>query len=134
VPLVLLPLGALLAAALAATLTIDLVVQGRATAEPGGTVVLRGTVQCSVPTLVTLDGAILESFHRGDSAFGTFATEVGCDTRPTPWTVTVISENGVPFRPGFASGDVRVVGFDPESGVFTSVDSLVLLHLTRSPR
>jgi hypothetical protein len=126
--------GVMLAAVLAAPLTIDLVVHGRATAERGGVVTLRGTVQCSVSTIVTLEGVVVQSFRRGDSVVGTFATEVPCDITPTPWTVTVTSENGVPFRPGFASADVRVVGFDPESGVFTGVESFVLLHLTRSPR
>jgi len=46
----------------------------------------------------------------------------------------VTSDSGVPFRPGFALADVQVVGFDPESGVFTGVQSLVSLHLTRSTR
>jgi hypothetical protein len=128
------PLGVMLAAVLAGPLTIDLVVSGRATAELGGAVVLRGTLQCSVPTVLTFEGEVVESFRRGDSAVGSFATEVECDTTPTPWTVTVTSENGVPFRPGFASADVSVIGFDPEFGVFAGVQSFVLLHLTRSPR
>ena len=128
------PFGVMLAAVLAAPLTLDLVVHGRATAEHGGAVVIRGTLQCSVPTLVTLEGVVVEAFRRRDSAVGTFATEVECGTMPTPWTVTVISENGVPFRPGFASADVSAVGFDPDAGVFAGVQSFVLLHLTRSPR
>jgi hypothetical protein len=130
----LVPLGVLFAAVLAAPLTLDLVVHGRATAEPGGAVVIRGTLQCSVPTLVTFEGVVVEAFRRGDSAVGTFVTEVACDTRPTPWSVTVNSDNGEPFRPGFASADVSAVGFDPEFGVFAGVQSFVLLHLTRSPR
>ena len=128
------PLGVVLAAVLAAPLTIDLVVHGRATAELGGAVVIRGSVQCSVPTLLTFEAVVVESFRRGDPAVGTVATEVECDTVPTPWTVTVTSENGVPFRPGFASADVSVIGFDPEFGVFAGVQSFVVLHLTRSPR
>ena len=133
-PLVLVPLGAVLAATLAASLTMNVVVDGRATVERGGAVVIRGTLQCSVATLVTFEGIVVESFHRGDSAIGTFATELACDTAPTPWTVTVISDSGVPFRPGFAVADVTAVGFDPESGVFTGVQTLALPHLTRSPR
>ena len=129
-----LALAMALAAALAAPLTIDLVVHGRATAEHGGAVVLRGTLTCSVPTVVTLDAEVVESFKHAASAFGTFSTELACGTAPTLWTVTVSPESGVPFRPGFALADVRVVGFDPESGVFTGVQSLVFLHLTRSPR
>jgi hypothetical protein len=121
-------------AVLAAPLTLDLVVHGRATAEPGGIVVIRGTLQCSAPTLVTLEGVVVEAFRRRDSAVGTFAMEAECGTMPTPWTATVISENGEPFRPGFASADVSAVGFDPDSGVFAGVQSFVLLHLTRSPR
>ena len=50
------------------------------------------------------------------------------------FTVTVTSHSGVPFRPGFATADLMVIGFDPESGVFTGVQSLVSLHLTRSAR
>ena len=132
----LLPLviGTALAAVLAVPLSIDLVVHERATAERGGTVAIRGTVTCSAETLVTLEGQVVESFGRNGVAAGTFATEVPCGTVPTPWTVTVASDSGVPFRPGFALADVQAVGFDPESGVFTGVQSLVLLHLTRSAR
>lgn len=132
----LLPLviGTALATVLAVPLSIDLVVHERATAERGGTVAIRGTVTCSAETLVTLEGQVVESLGRNGVAAGTFATEVPCGTAPTPWTVTVTSDSGVPFRPGFALADVQAVGFDPESGVFTGVQSLVLLHLTRSAR
>ena len=136
--MLLLPLALVLEAALAtsllAPLTLDLVVQGRATAERGGTVIIRGTVQCSVETVVTLKGEVIEQLGRAGAAVGTFATEVMCSTTPTPWTVIVTSESDVAFRPGFASADVSAVGFDPDSGVFTGVQSLVFLHLTRSAR
>ena len=77
---------------------------------------------------------MVESLNRSNVAVGSFATEVLCGTTPTPWTVTVTSGSGVPFRPGFAVGDVFATGFDPESGIFTGVQSLVSLHLTRSER
>src|SRR5690349_1307210 len=129
-PLLPLVAGTALAAVLAVPLSIDLVVHERATVERGGTLVIRGTVTCSADTLVTFEGSVVESLGRTDVAVGTFATELPCGTGPTPWTVIVTSGSGVPFRPGFALGDVQVVGFDPESGVFTGVQSLVVLHLT----
>jgi hypothetical protein len=133
-PLLPLAVGTALAAVLVAPLSLDLVVRARATAERDGSVTIRGTVTCSADTLVTLEGELVEPVGRADVATGTFAAEVACGTSPTPWTVTVTSDSGVPFRPGFASADVRAVGFDPESGVFTGVQSFVFLHLTRSPR
>ena len=134
--MVLLPLAAATAlwSALAAALTIDVTVQERAIAGHDGTALIRGTLTCSAETLVTLEGQIVESLGRTAVAAGTFATEVACGTSPTLWTVTVTSDSGVPFRPGFAVADLQAVGFDPESGVFTGVQSLVLLHLTRSTR
>jgi len=123
-----------IAAAIAAPLTIDLEVQGRAISEHEGTVTLNGVVRCSADTIVTLDGEVVESLGRNAMAAGTFATEIPCGTTPTPWKVTVPSTRGTPFKPGFATADVRAVGFDPESGVYSSVQSLVSLHLTRSAR
>ena len=127
-------LETVLATSLVAPLTLDLVVQSRATAERGGTVAIRGTVQCSAETVVTLEGEVVEQFGRAGAAVGTFATEVTCGTAPTPWTVIVASDSDVAFRPGFASADVQAVGFDPDTGVFTGVQSFVFLHLTRSAR
>jgi hypothetical protein len=128
-----LALGAALAAVLASPLMIDLTVHFRATAEHGGTAAVGGTLTCSAETLVSLEGEVVEGLNRSNVAFGTFATEVLCGTTATPWRVTVPSD-GVPFRPGFASADVRATGFDPESGIFSGVQSLVFLHLTRSER
>jgi hypothetical protein len=128
-----LALATAIAAAIATPLTLDLSVQGRATSNHDGTVSISGTVTCSAETVVALDGEMLESLPRNAMATGTFATEVPCGSTPTPWTVTVVSD-GAPFRPGFAFADVRVVAFDPESGTYSSVESLVSLHLTRSAR
>ena len=132
----LLPLvvGTALAGVLVVPLSIDLVVHERATAERGGTVAIGGTLTYSAETLVTFEGQVVESLGRNGVAVGTFATELPCGTSSTPWTVVVTSDSGVPFRPGFALADVQAVGFDPESGVFTGVQSLVFLHLTRSTR
>jgi hypothetical protein len=130
--MLLLALGTALTTALVTPLMIDLSVNARATAERGGTAAVGGLVTCSAETLVTIEGEVAEALNRSAVAVGTFATEVLCGTTATPWGVTVISDSGVPFRPGFASGEVRVVGFDPESGTFSGVQSLVFLHLTRS--
>jgi len=130
--MLLLALGTALTSAIFTPLMIDLSVNARATAERGGAAAVGGTVTCSAETLVTIEGEVAETLNRSAVAIGTFATEVLCGTTATPWSVTVTSDSGVPFRPGFASGEVRVVGFDPESGIFSSVQSLVFLHLTRS--
>ena len=131
--LVSLALGAALATVVVAPLTIDVMVLGRATAERDGTVVVRGTLTCSAERLVSLEGEVVEPLDREGVAFGTFAAEMLCGTEPTPWTATTTSDSGRSFRPGFAIADVRAVGFDPESGTFTGVQSLASLHLTRSP-
>ncbi len=130
--MLLLALGTALTTALFTPLMIDLAVNARATAERGGGAAVGGTVTCSAETLVTIEGEVVEALNRSAVAIGAFATEVLCGTTATPWSVTVTSDSGVPFRPGFASGEVRVIGFDPESGIFSGVQSLVFLHLTRS--
>lgn len=130
--MLLLALGTALTTALFTPLMIDLAVDARATAERGGAAAVGGTVTCSSETLVTIEGEVAEALNRSAVAIGTFATEVLCGTTATPWSVTVTSDSGVPFRPGFASGEVRVIGFDPDSGIFSGVQSLVFLHLTRS--
>ena len=115
-------------------LTIDVTVDGRGTAGHDGTAGVRGTMTCSVETLVTFEGQVVESVGRSAVAAGSFATEVLCGTTPTPWAVTVTSDSGVPFKPGFALADIQAVGFDPETGTFVGVQSLASLHLTRSVR
>ena len=129
-----LALSTLLAATLATSLTIDLTVFARATAGHDGTAVVGGTVTCSAETLVSLEGLVIEGLNRSNVVVGTFATEVLCGTTATPWRVTVTSDSDVPFRPGFATADVLAIGFDPESGTFSGVQGLALVHLTRSQR
>ena len=115
-------------------LMIDLTVFPRATADHGGNVVVRGTVQCSIATTVSIEGEVVESLNRTGVAIGQFFTEVICDTTPALWTATVTPTTGVAFRPGFAIVGVRATGFDPENGIFAGVESLGTLQLTRSAR
>lgn len=128
------PIRTVVAAAIDAPLTIDLEVRGRAISEHEGSVTLHGVIRSSAETVVTLDGEVVESLGRNAVAAGIFAKEVPCGTTPTAWKVTVPSTRGTPFKPGFATADVRAVGFDPGSGVYSSVRTLVSLHLTRSAR
>ena len=123
-----------LAVAATTSLTIDLTVRPRATAERDGSILVRGTVTCSAQTTVSIEGHVVEELNRSNVATGVFAAAVICDTTPTTWTATVIADTDVPFRPGFASIGVRATAFDPESGVFTGVQSTGFLHLTRSDR
>jgi hypothetical protein len=125
---------AVLVAVVAAPLVIDLSVPARATADHGGNVVVQGTVECSIETTVSLEVHVIERLNRSDVASGQFATEVPCDSTPTPWEAVVSADTDAPFRPGFATVIVRAVGFDPENGIFAGVETLGGLHLTRSPR
>jgi len=127
-------LGTTLAIATAAPLTIDFTVRDRATVERDDSVVVRGTVTCSAQTTVNIEGLVIEEFNRSKVATGMFAVDVICDTTPTPWTAAVTADTDAPFRPGFASIGLRATAFDPESGIFTGVDSSGFLHLTRSGR
>jgi hypothetical protein len=119
-------------AVVAAPLSIDLIVQSRATAAHDGTVVVRGSVQCSIGTTVSLEVDVIEPLNRSDVAFGQFATDLACDSTPTSWSAVVAPDADQPFRPGFATVSVRAVGFDPENGIFAGVESFGFLHLTRS--
>jgi len=120
-----------LAVATTAPLTIDLTVRARATAQRDGSALIRGTVTCSAQTTVTIEGQVIEELNRSNVAAGVFAADVICDTTPTSWTATATSDTDVPFRPGFAVIGVNATAFDPESGVFTGVDSVGFLQLTR---
>jgi hypothetical protein len=128
----------LVAATLIATatppLSIDLVVHARATAAHGGSVVVRGTVRCSIQTTVSIEGQVFEPLKRSDVASGGFSTEVACDSAPTAWTAEVTPDTDHEFQPGFATLSVRAVGFDPENGIFAGVESFGSLQLTRSER
>ena len=125
---------AALVAAVAAPLSIDLFVNARATAAHEGTVVVQGTVWCSIGTTVSLEVDVIESLNRNDLAAGQFATDLACDSTPTSWTAVVAPDTDDAFRPGFATVSVRVVGFDPENGIFAGVETFGFLHLTRSAR
>ena len=59
-----LALATALRAALAAVLTIDMTIHERGTAQRDGTAVVRGTLTCSVETLVTVEGLVVESVGR----------------------------------------------------------------------
>ena len=122
-----------MAAGLAAPLSIELTVQA-GIANQDGTVVVRGTVQCSTDTIVSIEGDVVESLNRSEVASGWFSTDVTCDTTPTPWTVIVVPYTAESFRPGFATVGVRAVGFDSETGTYAGVESLDSLRLTRSHR
>ena len=134
--MVLLPpaIGAALAAVLAVPLSIDLVIRARATAEHDGTATIRGTLTCSTETQVMLEGQLVQSIGRSETAAGSFATQVWCGTTATPWAATITSDTGMAFRPGFALADLQAVGFDPETGIFSGVQSLASVRLTRSAR
>lgn len=121
-----------LVAVAAAPLSIDLTVNARATADRGGSVVVRGTVTCSFETTASIEGQVIESLNRSGIASGGFAIEVPCEPAPTPWTAVVAPDTDRSFRPGFATAAVRAVVFDPESGIFAGVETFGFLHLTRS--
>lgn len=89
-----------LVAGLAAPLSIELTVQPGASANQDGTVVVRGTVQCSIETIVSIEGDVIESLNRSKVALGQFSTDVTCDTRPTPRSVVVVPDTAESFRPG----------------------------------
>ena len=125
-------LSTALAVATATPLAIDLTVDARATAERDGSITVRGTVTCSAQTTVSIEGQVVEELNRSNVATGVFAADVICDPTPTRWTATVTADTDVPFRPGFASIGLRATVFDPDSGVFTGVESTGFLHLTRS--
>ena len=123
---------AALVAAVAAPLSIDLIVQARATATHAGAVIVEGTVRCSIGTTVSMEVDVIEPLNRSDVAFGQFATDLACDSTPTAWTAVVGPDTDHGFRPGFATVSVRAVGFDPENGIYAGVESFGFLHLTRS--
>jgi hypothetical protein len=127
-------LGTALAIATAAPLTIDFTVRDRATVERDGSVVVRGTVTCSAETTVSIEGLVVEELNRSNVATGMFAVDVICESTPTPWTARVTADTDVPFRPGFASIGLQATAFDPESGIFSGVESSGFVHLTRSGR
>ena len=133
-PVIPLTVATTLAAAIAAPLMIDVEIRARGTAERGGTVVVTGLVTCSDDTVISLEGEVVEFVGHSDVASGTFATDVLCQGGPTAWTAIVDSTSGIRFKPGFASAEVRAVAFDSESGVFSGVQTLARLHLTRSNR
>jgi hypothetical protein len=123
-----------LAAAVAAPLSIDLNIHARGTADRGGSVVVRGTVACSIDTIASIEVFVVQALNRSDAVAGQFFTDLACDGTPTPWTAVIDPDTDRTFRPGFATVVVRATAFDPENGIFAAVETLASLQLTRSIR
>jgi hypothetical protein len=79
-----------------------------------GQVTLTGTVTCNRPATISIGGTLSERLTRTTLATGNwFLGGIPCDTTPTPWNLTVVPSNGVPFSPGRAENQGSWSAFDP---------------------
>jgi hypothetical protein len=117
-------------AALAIGLSLD--PQGTVPA-PGGQPTVAGTVTCTKPAQITLDGRVTQVQKRG-TATNWFLTTVDCTPgAPVHWTATPTnSQDAVPFQPGSADLSATAKSDDRDYGVQVTTSQSTVVDLTRA--
>jgi hypothetical protein len=100
--------------------------------QVSGQVVVTGTVSCSEPVVIFLDGTVVQTVTRFAQAQAGFGQSIDCTPGGSPfaWSATVRSSNSVPFGPGRAAVSVTAQATDPFFGspVTKQLDAIVILH------
>jgi len=97
-----------------------------------GTTVVSGSVTCSVPTTLWMQGTLVQRASRTTVSQGTFFLDVAC-SGTTPWEASVMSHNGVPFNPGKAALEVDAASYDTGYGRYVNVTTAATIRLTGGP-
>jgi hypothetical protein len=97
-----------------------------------GQTTVTGTVSCSEPVMVFLNGTVVERVNRFAQAQAGFSQSIACTPSGSPfaWSGVMTSSNSVPFGPGKAAVGVTAQAADPAFGtqVTQHVDATVTLH------
>jgi len=97
-----------------------------------GTTTIGGTVSCSEPVTIFLNGTVVETVNRFAQATASFGQSFACTpgSSPVTWSAAVSSTNSVPFGPGRAGVGVTVGASDPAFNNFVTqhVDAVVNIH------
>ncbi|MFG1914310.1 hypothetical protein [Micromonospora sp. NPDC048898] len=97
-----------------------------------GNAVLHGTVTCSQPISVSLDGTVTQ-IVRKVIVRGTFSTQVTCTPgSPIPWTAAAVPTGTTPFAKGLAEAITRASGYDTHYDEYVIVSDTSIVKLTRS--
>lgn len=111
-------------------LTIDVGLAGKGSVNRHtGATTVSGTVTCSQPSSVTVNGSLSQRANRTTVSSGFFSVQVACSSTPTAWQATVSS--AVPFNPGTAQLDATASAFDAAFGQNVTVSSSAEIRLTR---
>ncbi|MGY0004078.1 hypothetical protein [Micromonospora sp. I033] len=114
-------------------LAVDVAVAASGTVDAGtGEVTVHGTVTCTAPATVYLQGEVTQVQNRL-LAKGAFRAEAACTPgTPAAWTASTPSYTSTPFR----QGDVEVVGnasaYDTTYDVFVNGDDTAVVRLRKA--
>lgn len=97
-----------------------------------GNAVLHGTVTCSQPTSVSLDGAVTQIVKKV-LVRGTFSTRVNCTPgSPVSWTAAAVPSGSTPFAKGKAEVITQAAGYDSEYDEYVTVNDTSVVTLSKS--
>jgi hypothetical protein len=114
-------------------LALTLAVAANGTASTlNGNAIVHGTVTCSKPTYVSLDGTVTQVVKRV-LVRGTFSTSGYCTPdAPLAWTGTAVPTGTTPFQ----KGDVEVIantqGYDNDYGGYVTASTTTTVTLSKS--
>jgi hypothetical protein len=97
-----------------------------------GRAYIHGTVSCTVPARVTVNGTVSQAKRRV-LIRGTFSTAVDCVPGPaTAWSASADPTGTTPFQRGAAEARTFASAIDPQYGNLVSVDQTIVVTLKRS--
>jgi hypothetical protein len=97
-----------------------------------GRATLHGTVSCSVPVTVSLNGTLTQVVKKTILS-GPFSTQVACTPgAPVPWQAVAIPNGTTPFGQGNAQADVTASAQDPNFGGTVTATATQVVRLRRA--
>jgi hypothetical protein len=111
-------------------LDVALTIAGTGTVAADGLVTLHGTVTCSKPTDIELNGSVTQVI-RHVAFTGSFFTQFTCTANaPAPWEATSVSDG--PFRKGSVDVTARASGWDSFYGTTIADVQAATVRLRRT--
>ncbi|GGO02637.1 hypothetical protein [Micromonospora parathelypteridis] len=113
-------------------LAVGVDVAGSGTIDTGtGEVTVHGTVTCSAPATVYVEGAVHQTWH-GQRAEGIVRAEAACTPgAPVAWTSSTPTFTSVPFRRGAVTVSANALSYDTTYDVFVSDADTAVVRLKK---
>lgn len=96
-----------------------------------GEVTVHGTVTCTAPATVYVEGSVTQTWH-GQRAEGTVRAEAACTPgAPIAWTSSTSTFTAVPFRPGAVTVSANATSYDTTYDVFVGDADTAVVRLKK---